>query len=73
MEHTQLTFDKLPELEDSVRSGRLYVALLHDKLKLILVSVPDGKVCLNQEGELAVTKFAVEPVRRYFRITYDVN
>ncbi|EMR61927.1 putative gtp cyclohydrolase ii protein [Eutypa lata UCREL1] len=53
---------KLPELEDSVRSGRLYVALLHDKLKLILVSVPDGKVCLNQEGELAVTKFAVEPV-----------
>jgi hypothetical protein len=24
--------------------------------------VPDGKVCLNAEGELAVTKFAVEPV-----------
>ncbi|KAL8307848.1 hypothetical protein RB601_004949 [Gaeumannomyces tritici] len=38
---------KLPELEESVRSGRL---------------VPDGKVCLNAEGELAVTKFAVEPV-----------
>ncbi|KAK1760737.1 GTP cyclohydrolase N terminal-domain-containing protein [Echria macrotheca] len=38
---------KLPELEDSVRSGRL---------------VPDGKVCLNSQGELAVTKFAVEPV-----------
>ncbi|KAI0503281.1 GTP cyclohydrolase N terminal-domain-containing protein [Xylaria bambusicola] len=38
---------KLPELEDSVRSGRL---------------VPDGKVCLNKAGELAVTKFAVEPV-----------
>ena len=38
---------KLPELEDSVRSGRL---------------VPDGKVCLNSSGELAVTKFAVEPV-----------
>ncbi|KLU84908.1 GTP cyclohydrolase II [Magnaporthiopsis poae ATCC 64411] len=38
---------KLPELEDSVRSGRL---------------VPDGKVCLNAQGELAVTKFAVEPV-----------
>ncbi|XWW96649.1 hypothetical protein V2A60_004626 [Cordyceps javanica] len=38
---------KLPELEDSVRSGRL---------------VPDGKVCLNKQGELAVTKFAVEPV-----------
>lgn len=38
---------KLPELEESVRSGRL---------------VPDGKVCLNGSGELAVTKFAVEPV-----------
>ena len=25
-------------------------------------SVPDGKVCLNSSGELAVTKFAVEPV-----------
>lgn len=24
--------------------------------------VPDGKVCLNELGELAVTKFAVEPV-----------
>lgn len=24
--------------------------------------VPDGKVCLNDSGELAVTKFAVEPV-----------
>ncbi|KAI8945288.1 GTP cyclohydrolase N terminal-domain-containing protein [Xylaria longipes] len=38
---------KLPELEESVRKGRL---------------VPDGKVCLNEAGELAVTKFAVEPV-----------
>ncbi|KAL2114603.1 hypothetical protein VUR80DRAFT_4586 [Thermomyces stellatus] len=38
---------KLPELEESVKSGRL---------------VPDGKVCLNELGELAVTKFAVEPV-----------
>ncbi|ROW08889.1 hypothetical protein VMCG_02797 [Cytospora schulzeri] len=38
---------KLPELEDSVRKGRL---------------VPDGKICLNDSGELAVTKFAVEPV-----------
>lgn len=38
---------KLPELEESVRKGRL---------------VPDGKVCLNAAGELAVTKFAVEPV-----------
>ncbi|OAA56988.1 GTP cyclohydrolase [Niveomyces insectorum RCEF 264] len=37
----------LPELEESVRRGRL---------------VPDGKVCLNNRGELAVTKFAVEPV-----------
>ncbi|THX63220.1 hypothetical protein D6C77_04786, partial [Aureobasidium pullulans] len=38
---------KLPELEESVRNGRL---------------VPDGKICLNETGELAVTKFAVEPV-----------
>ncbi|KAF2423309.1 GTP cyclohydrolase II [Tothia fuscella] len=38
---------KLPELENSVKSGRL---------------VPDGKICLNESGELAVTKFAVEPV-----------
>ncbi|KAH7166277.1 GTP cyclohydrolase N terminal-domain-containing protein [Dactylonectria macrodidyma] len=38
---------KLPELEESVKAGRL---------------VPDGKVCLNDRGELAVTKFAVEPV-----------
>ncbi|KAL8953353.1 MAG: hypothetical protein Q9222_000780 [Ikaeria aurantiellina] len=38
---------KLPELEHSVRAGRL---------------VPDGKICLNATGELAVTKFAVEPV-----------
>jgi len=38
---------KLPELEESVRKGRL---------------VPDGQICLNESGELAVTKFAVEPV-----------
>ena len=38
---------KLPELERSVRAGRL---------------IPDGKICLNDTGELAVTKFAVEPV-----------
>ncbi|KAI9677572.1 MAG: hypothetical protein M1817_006526, partial [Caeruleum heppii] len=38
---------KLPELEQSVRNGRL---------------IPDGKICLNATGELAVTKFAVEPV-----------
>ncbi|KAL8873431.1 MAG: hypothetical protein Q9174_001106 [Haloplaca sp. 1 TL-2023] len=38
---------KLPELEQSVRDGRL---------------VPDGKICLNATGEVAVTKFAVEPV-----------
>ncbi|KAI1852369.1 hypothetical protein JX266_002547 [Neoarthrinium moseri] len=38
---------KLPELEESVRKGRI---------------VPDGKICLNASGELAVTKFAVEPV-----------
>ena len=38
---------KLPEIEQSVRSGRLKV---------------DGKICLNEMGELAVTKVAVEPV-----------
>ncbi|KAI9865026.1 MAG: putative GTP cyclohydrolase [Vezdaea acicularis] len=38
---------KLPELEQSVKAGRLK---------------PDGKICLNESGELAVTKFAVEPV-----------
>ncbi|KAG0641699.1 GTP cyclohydrolase N terminal-domain-containing protein [Tuber brumale] len=38
---------KLPELESSVKAGRLEV---------------DGKICLNESGELAVTKFAVEPV-----------
>jgi hypothetical protein len=38
---------RLPELEDSVKKGRL---------------VPDGKICINESGELAVTKFAVEPV-----------
>lgn len=38
---------KLPELEQSVRNNRL---------------IPDGKICLNETGELAVTKFAVEPV-----------
>lgn len=26
-----------------------------------LNSVPDGKICKNDSGELAVTKFAVEP------------
>ncbi|KAI1814806.1 GTP cyclohydrolase N terminal-domain-containing protein [Poronia punctata] len=40
-------YEQLPELEESVRAGRL---------------IPDGKVCLNSSGELAVTKFAVEPV-----------
>ncbi|KAG8623662.1 hypothetical protein KVT40_008638 [Elsinoe batatas] len=38
---------KIPEIEESVRKGRL---------------IPDGKICLNSQGELAVTKFAVEPV-----------
>ncbi|KAF3200130.1 Uracil-regulated protein 1, variant 2 [Orbilia oligospora] len=38
---------RLPELEQSVRSGRLSV---------------DGKIVLNEFGELAVTKVAVEPV-----------
>jgi len=38
---------KISELEQSVKSGRL---------------VPDGKICINESGELNVTKFAVEPV-----------
>ncbi|KAJ4339541.1 putative GTP cyclohydrolase [Didymella glomerata] len=38
---------KVPELEESVKKGRL---------------VPDGKICMNETGELAVTKVAVEPV-----------
>ena len=38
---------RLPELEHSVQTGRL---------------VPDGKICLNEKGEIAVTKFAIEPV-----------
>lgn len=38
---------KLPELKQSVETGRLKV---------------DGKICLNESGELAVTKVAVEPV-----------
>jgi hypothetical protein len=38
---------KVPELEESVRKGRL---------------VPDGKICINETGEVAVTKVAVEPV-----------
>merc|ERR1712000_720673 len=38
---------KIPELEQSVQAGRLR---------------PDGKICINETGELNVTKFAVEPV-----------
>lgn len=38
---------KLPEMKESIRAGRLK---------------PDGIICLNEEGELAVTKVAVEPV-----------
>ena len=39
---------RLPELENrKVKEGRLKV---------------DGAVCLNESGELAVTKVAVEPV-----------
>ncbi|KAK5706754.1 Uracil-regulated protein 1 [Elasticomyces elasticus] len=37
---------KVPELEEAVRLGRLK---------------PDGKICINDKGELNVTKFAVEP------------
>lgn len=37
---------KLPELQNSVRAKRL---------------IPDGKICLNEDGELSVTKIAIEP------------
>ncbi|KAL9108822.1 MAG: hypothetical protein Q9227_006479 [Pyrenula ochraceoflavens] len=40
---------KLPELEESVRKGRL---------------VPDGKICLNNTGELAVHKEAVKEAQK---------
>jgi hypothetical protein len=58
---------KLPELEDSVKSGRLYVVCHLRVLAIFLQShsTADGKVCLNDQGELAVTKFAVEPVSHY--------
>ncbi|KIW09387.1 uncharacterized protein PV09_00281 [Verruconis gallopava] len=38
---------RILELKESVKAGRLKV---------------DGQICLNQDGELAVTKVAVEPV-----------
>jgi hypothetical protein len=38
---------KILELKESVKAGRLKI---------------DGQICLNEEGELAVTKVAVEPV-----------
>lgn len=38
---------RVPELEESVRKGRI---------------IPDGKICINEQGEVAVTKIAVEPV-----------
>ncbi|KAK1005467.1 putative GTP cyclohydrolase [Friedmanniomyces endolithicus] len=38
---------KVSELEEAVRKGRL---------------IPDGKICINPQGKLNVTKFAVEPV-----------
>jgi GTP cyclohydrolase II len=38
---------KMPEMEESVKKGRI---------------VPDGKICINELGEVAVTKVAVEPV-----------
>lgn len=38
---------KVPEMENSVKEGRITV---------------DGKICVNDMGEIAVTKVAVEPV-----------
>lgn len=44
--------------------GKLHRYCMEELTCLSLdLSVPDGKVCLNEKGELAVTKFAVEPVR----------
>ncbi|KAJ6444204.1 E3 ubiquitin-protein ligase HRD1 [Purpureocillium lavendulum] len=56
---------KLPELEESVRRGRLSESPKKHPCSeaglLTIHRIPDGKVCLNELGELAVTKFAVEP------------
>jgi hypothetical protein len=38
---------KVPEMENSVKEGRIHV---------------DGKICVSEQGEIAVTKVAVEPV-----------
>jgi len=38
---------KVPEMENSVKEGRIKV---------------DGKICVNEMGDIAVTKVAVEPV-----------
>lgn len=38
---------KVPEMENSVKEGRIAV---------------DGKICVNEQGDIAVTKVAVEPV-----------
>jgi hypothetical protein len=46
------------ERVDCKKFGRLTQAQSADPFS----RVPDGKVCLNETGELAVTKFAVEPV-----------
>lgn len=39
------------------QGSNLYSTSTNDGLN----SVPDGKICKNDSGELAVTKFAVEP------------
>ena len=62
---------KVPELEDAVRKGRLVSSPTHLRplpspkrkcRKPDKQQIPDGKICLNDTGELNVTKFAVEPV-----------
>lgn len=60
----RLILYKLPELEQSVREGRLLVpSFPNGRASLDIPNrVPDGNICLNESGELAVTKFAVEPV-----------
>jgi hypothetical protein len=42
--------------------SELELTVLRQQTDNMFYRVPDGKVCLNDQGELAVTKFAVEPV-----------
>ncbi|GJN81135.1 hypothetical protein PLIIFM63780_004667 [Purpureocillium lilacinum] len=62
-----LTYEAMGSRADSLRASSggsysIYYALAVASKELdVDHRVPDGKVCLNKLGELAVTKFAVEP------------